>query len=65
MKSAEQGAVGADLLVILTEWNEFRALNLKEIAKKMRSARLADLRNIYTEEEVLKAGFDKYTCVGR
>jgi UDPglucose 6-dehydrogenase len=55
----------ADLLVILTQWNEFRALNLAKIAKKMARARLADLRNIYSVRDAKKAGFEAYESVGR
>ncbi|MGX0974754.1 UDPglucose 6-dehydrogenase [Roseovarius sp. MBR-51] len=55
----------ADLLVILTEWNEFRALDLKRLARKMTSPRMADLRNIYSVKDVKRAGFTAYDSVGR
>jgi len=55
----------ADLLVILTEWNEFRALDLKRIARKMTTPRLADLRNIYSVKDAKRAGFAAYESVGR
>lgn len=55
----------ADLLVILTEWNEFRALDLKRIARKMATPRLADLRNIYSVKDAKRAGFEAYESVGR
>ncbi|WP_417480537.1 UDP-glucose dehydrogenase family protein [Maricaulis maris] len=58
-------AAGADLLVILTEWNEFRALDLKALAKSMATPRMADLRNIYTYEDALASGFSDYQSVGR
>ena len=58
-------AEGADLLVILTEWNEFRALDLQRIAGEMSTARLADLRNVYAPEDALQAGFEAYDAVGR
>jgi UDPglucose 6-dehydrogenase len=51
--------------VILTEWNEFRALDLEKMAKKMASPRMADLRNIYSPRDAKRAGFDHYTAVGR
>ncbi|WP_238368592.1 UDP-glucose dehydrogenase family protein [Mesobacterium pallidum] len=60
-----QAAHGADLLVILTEWNEFRALDLKRLARKMAVPRLADLRNIYTAQDAKRAGFEAYDSVGR
>jgi UDPglucose 6-dehydrogenase len=57
-------ANSADLLVILTEWNEFRALDLRRLAGTMRQARMADLRNIYSPEDAAAAGFT-YVSVGR
>ncbi|WP_068108546.1 UDP-glucose dehydrogenase family protein [Tropicimonas marinistellae] len=58
-------AADADALVILTEWNEFRALDLGRIASNMAHARLADLRNIYSAEDAKTAGFEEYVAVGR
>ena len=58
-------AQDADLLVILTEWNEFRALDLMRLAQNMRTPRMADLRNIYSLESAYNAGFEGYTGVGR
>ena len=58
-------AKGADLIVILTEWNEFRALDLQNLSKVMRKARMADVRNIYSRDEVLENGFNLYEGVGR
>ena len=55
----------ADLIVLLTEWNEFRALDLEKLAQSMAVPRLADLRNIYTAEDAQKAGFIAYSAVGR
>lgn len=60
-----KAAQNADLVVILTEWNEFRALDLKKLASGMANARLADLRNIYSAETAQAAGFEAYDCVGR
>jgi UDPglucose 6-dehydrogenase len=57
-------ADGADALVIVTEWDEFRALDLKRIAALLKEPVLVDLRNIYPEEEVSRAGL-MYTGVGR
>ena len=50
---------------MLTEWNEFRALDLKKMAKKMAHPRLADLRNIYAVHDAKRAGFEAYECIGR
>ncbi len=55
----------ADALVILTEWNEFRALDLQRLAELMRYPALADLRNIYTSKDAERAGFKRYVSVGR
>ena len=60
-----QAAQGAHLVVILTEWNEFRALDLTKLAKKMEVARMADLRNVYSEEEAKEGGFEVYVGIGR
>lgn len=65
MDSAYGAAQGADLVVILTEWNEFRGLDLAKLARKMNVARMADLRNIYDRDVVLAAGFEAYQGVGR
>ncbi|MEM7470541.1 MAG: UDP-glucose/GDP-mannose dehydrogenase family protein [Pseudomonadota bacterium] len=55
----------ADALVILTEWNEFRALDLDKLANSMSTPRLADLRNIYAPEDAKGAGFEAYCSIGR
>ncbi len=60
-----QAATGADLLVMLTEWNEFRGLDLAKLARKMATPHLADLRNVYDRDEVKAAGFERYIGVGR
>ncbi|NEY92115.1 UDP-glucose dehydrogenase family protein [Tabrizicola oligotrophica] len=60
-----QAAQGAHLVVVLTEWNEFRALDLGKIVKKMEVPRMADLRNVYSEEEAKEAGFETYVGIGR
>ncbi len=55
---------GADALVIITEWNEFRALDFGRVRRSLRTPVLIDLRNIYDPEEMAAAGF-YYTSVGR
>ena len=62
---AYKAARNADLVVLLTEWNEFRALDLKRIAKHMATPRMADLRNIYANKDAKKAGFQSYVSIGR
>jgi UDPglucose 6-dehydrogenase len=59
-----QAIEDADVIVILTEWNEFRALDLERIKGIMRKPVMVDLRNIYNPDEMSFAGFD-YHCVGR
>ncbi len=60
-----EAARGADAVVILTEWNQFRALHLDRLAAVMAVPRLADLRNIYDGAAAREAGFVAYTGVGR
>jgi UDPglucose 6-dehydrogenase len=55
----------ADGIVLLTEWNEFRALDLERLARSMTTPRMADLRNVYSQKDAQKAGFEAYTSVGR
>ena len=55
---------GADALVFVTEWNQFRALNMKRVRDLMRSPKIADLRNIYEPADMREFGFD-YVGVGR
>jgi UDPglucose 6-dehydrogenase len=55
---------GADAVVILTEWNEFRALNLARIKSLLSAPLMIDLRNIYSPEDMARNGFD-YISIGR
>ena len=57
-------AVDADAVVILTDWDQFRALDLDRIKLLMRRPLLIDLRNLYDPSEVRAQGFD-YVSVGR
>ena len=57
-------AEGADALVILTEWNEFRAIGPERLRSAMRGRVLIDLRNVYDPAAMREAGFD-YHGVGR
>jgi UDPglucose 6-dehydrogenase len=63
-ESALEAATGADVLVTVTEWNEFRALDLKAAKAKMRGDVLVDLRNVYSADIAHDAGF-RYWAVGR
>ena len=62
--SAYDVAVDADALVLITEWNEFRSLDLDRLKSAMKSAVLVDLRNVYRHDEVAKHGFE-YASIGR
>jgi UDPglucose 6-dehydrogenase len=63
--SAYDAVAGADAVVILTEWNEFRALDLPRLAGAMAAPKMADLRNIYSRDTARAAGFTDYVAVGR
>jgi UDPglucose 6-dehydrogenase len=63
-RDAYDCADGADFVVLATEWNEFRALDLSELARAVRSKTMIDLRNVYDPKEMLAAGWS-YTGVGR
>jgi UDPglucose 6-dehydrogenase len=55
---------GADVAVILTEWDQFRALDLARIKLLLKQPVMVDLRNIYRPEVVREAGFT-YSSIGR
>jgi len=61
---AYSAADGADAVVIVTEWDEFRALDLETLASRMRGRTLVDLRNVWDPHEAERAGFT-YFGVGR
>ena len=57
-------AKGADALVLVTEWNQFRRLDLPRIKGLLKSPIFIDLRNVYDPDQMKRPGFD-YCCVGR
>ena len=59
-----EAVTNADALVFVTEWNQFRALDMRRIRDLMRSPRIADLRNIYEPTDMRELGFE-YVGVGR
>ncbi len=63
-KDAYDVAKDSDCLVLATEWNEFRSLDLRRLKEYLSSPVLVDLRNVYERDEVEKLGF-RYTGVGR
>ena len=54
----------ADVLVILTEWNEFRALDMNRVKGLMKAPVVVDLRNVFDPKDMRDAGF-QYSCIGR
>lgn len=63
-KDAYAAAKGADVLVILTEWNSFKKLDLAKLAGLMNHKRIVDLRNTFRTEDAVNAGFE-YCGVGK
>jgi UDPglucose 6-dehydrogenase len=63
-ESVLDAAQGADLAVVLTEWNEFRAVSLAALKERMKGDALVDLRNIYRADLAREAGLT-YTSIGR
>jgi len=63
-KNAYEAAKGADALVIVTEWNQFRNLDLDRIKKLLKKPYFFDLRNIYEPRKLKEKGFN-YFCIGR
>ena len=63
-KGPYAAAKDADAVVLLTEWNEYRNLNLDRLGKAMHGKVFIDLRNVYEAVTLTNAGFS-YTCVGR
>jgi UDPglucose 6-dehydrogenase len=61
---AYEAAQGADAVALVTEWDVFRALDLKRLADTMAGNAMVDLRNVYRPDEVKAAGF-AYTSIGR
>jgi UDPglucose 6-dehydrogenase len=55
---------GADAVILLTEWNAYRGLDLKKLRMRMRGNAFIDLRNVYEPASMKQAGFE-YVCVGR
>ncbi len=62
--SAQEAIEGADILAIITEWNEFRALTPETLKSLMKGKAIVDLRNIFDFKAMEKAGFD-YQNIGR
>jgi UDPglucose 6-dehydrogenase len=63
-KDAYDCAAGADFVVLATEWNEFRALDLEALGRALKAKVMVDLRNVYDPKEMRAAGWS-YSGVGR
>ncbi|WP_413061991.1 UDP-glucose dehydrogenase family protein [Sphingomonas carotinifaciens] len=63
-RDAYEAAEGADAVVIVTEWDAFRALDIKRLGQIMATRTMVDLRNVYRRDAVEAAGF-RYTAIGR
>lgn len=63
-KNAYEAMEGADALALVTEWNEFRALDLDRVKSLLKAPILVDLRNVYRPADMAAAGF-RYSCIGR
>jgi UDPglucose 6-dehydrogenase len=59
-----EAVTGADVVVILTEWDQFRALDIDRIKGLMRQPVMVDLRNVYRPDEMRARGF-RYASIGR
>jgi UDPglucose 6-dehydrogenase len=59
-----EAARGSDALVVITEWNQFRRLDMDRLKQVMREPNIIDLRNLYEPETMRNAGF-KYLAMGR
>ncbi|HNH29231.1 MAG TPA: UDP-glucose/GDP-mannose dehydrogenase family protein, partial [bacterium] len=63
-KDAFEAVQGADCMVIVTEWNEFRELDLVKAKTLLKTAKIVDCRNIFDPKEIKALGFE-YDAVGR
>ncbi|MGB0750120.1 MAG: UDP binding domain-containing protein, partial [Magnetospiraceae bacterium] len=63
-EGAYEAMTGADATVIVTEWNQFRALGIRKMKELMKTPILVDLRNIYEPQEMADSGF-QYSSIGR
>ncbi len=62
--SAYEALTGADMAVVLTEWTEFRGLDIDRMKAALKTPAVLDLRNIYNPQDMAAAGF-RYRCIGR
>ena len=60
---AYEACDGADIVAILTEWPEFKVLDLDRIKSLMKTPKILDLRNLLSKDKAAELGFD-YACIG-
>lgn len=60
VENAYEASEGADAIVLFTEWNQYRALDLVELKEKMKGIIFVDLRNVYSPQQIVDAGFEYY-----
>jgi UDPglucose 6-dehydrogenase len=63
-KDVYEAIDGADAIILLTEWNEYRGLDFDRLKQVMRGNAFIDLRNVYAKSHLTGLGFN-YTCVGQ
>ena len=63
-ESSYEATVGAEALILLTEWNEFRRPDLEKLKKVLKKPIIFDGRNQYDEKRLLEKGFEYY-CIGK
>ena len=63
-EDAYEAITGADVMLIVTEWNQFRLLNLEKCRELLKAPSIVDLRNVYEPAAARELGFN-YTSVGR
>jgi UDPglucose 6-dehydrogenase len=61
---AYDAMTGADAVALVTEWNQFRALNFERAKKVLKAPLMIDLRNVYNPDEMARLNFN-YSCIGR
>lgn len=64
-KTPEDAVEGADVLVVITDWMIFKSYDLTDLASRMASPVMVDLRNLYSGQQALEAGFTSYSSLGR
>ncbi len=60
VENAYEACEGADVVVLFTEWNQYRALDLADVKAKMKGSIFVDLRNVYSPKQITDAGFTYY-----